>query len=148
MAGDRTTPMRALASARAVRRRAGEHALARAVGGEREAATREATALAARDGAAGAVDRAREAVRALVAAGADAATLARGDAYTARLRARLADAEADLSRAREERRAAAAATGASQRELAGAVAEAKVAERALGRAVDDQRRARERREDD
>jgi hypothetical protein len=141
-------PMRALVGVREVRRRAGEHALARAVGSERDAEAIERRAREDRDAAATALDAARAAARELVASGrADAGAIARADAYAARLRRRLSDAEADLRRAGAVRAAAAAATGNERDALAGAVADHRVAERALERKTSEARRVRERRED-
>src|SRR5258705_120907 len=65
-------PMRALVGARAVRKRAGEHALARAVGDEHGAEAVVAAAVAQRDAAAAAVSAARAEVEALLERGAGA----------------------------------------------------------------------------
>jgi len=140
-------PMRALVGVRAVKKRAGEHALARAVGDERDAETIERVARERRDMAAAAVAAARDAVRAMVAAGADAGAIARAEAYVARRRREVSDAEADLARAAGMRAAAAAATGGQRDVLAGAIADHRVAERSLERKTTEARRVRERRED-
>jgi hypothetical protein len=148
MASDRTTPMRALVGARAVRRRAGEHALARALGDERSVAAVEQAAVARRDAAAAALHAAITAARELVAHGADATTLAIAHAFATRRRRQLAEAEADLAAARARTAEATAVTGDQRRELGSAMAEHEVASRALDRATTEARRARERREED
>lgn len=140
-------PMRALVGARAAHKRAGEHALARAVGDERDAEAVVAAATARRDAAAAAVSAARAELAAAIAGGADAVAIARGDAFVARLRRSLIDTEADLARAAGMRASAAAATGARRDHLAGAIADHRVAERALDRKTTEARRKRERAED-
>src|SRR5688500_16144302 len=104
-------PMRALVGARAVNKRAGAHAPARAVGDERDAEAIERRARERRDAAAQALAGARDAARALITGGADAGAIARAEAYIARRRRNLSEAEVDLARAAGSRAAAAAVTG-------------------------------------
>ena len=136
--------MRALVGARTARRRAGEHALARAVVDERTAAAVLAAAQQRRDAAAAAVTHARTSIG---TSPTTALELARTDAYAARLRRRLAAAEDAFAEARAMVAAAARATAAQQRDLTARHADQKVAERALDRADADARRVRDLRED-